>query len=287
MDVVKQIFSSVFSQFINSSSSQGLSLLVTQQGGIFHTFNKGVYLLFQFFIVAGFFLVLFRKGIEKFGKVYMTFSFVCLLIALACIGVPYFSNALNASRLYLITLFFVAPFAILGCTVLFESFGKLFKIKLSSKVALAVIALLLAVFLLFNSGFVYQVTNDAPTAASLNSSLDYPRYSSGEIDAAQWVSTQTDPPSSNLTVYGDDYGYLLLLQFNFWNSNTFWGQTSYLQPGSFIFLRGENIKGSVMSSDQDYPLYESFQNSSFAMFLNSTYADKVYDGSAQVYYLPA
>jgi uncharacterized membrane protein len=285
IDIVNHIFSSFLVQFINPDASQGLAILVTQQGLFFHLLNKGLFLLFQFFIVAGFFWAVLHERFTKFSREYLTFSFVCLVVALACVAVPYFSDALNASRLYLITLFFLAPFAILGFLVLLEKVSNLMKLKVTSKIGLMFLSALLALFLLFNSGFVYEVTQDNPTSMSLNNSLDYPRFSDAEVEAARWMAFQSSQYPFNVTVYADFYGRTILSEFTFWNLDTFWGDTERLPPHSFVFLRKENLNGTIMTAYVEYPDSEPFENSVFATSA-LTQSIQIYDdGDAQGYWL--
>src|SRR2546429_4172105 len=83
---------------------------------------------------------------------------------------PYFAGALNATRLYHIALFFLAPLCVTGVTF----FSKLWTRKLrasstpvhvrrgAQRAPTIAVGLLLVGYFLFTSGFVFQVTGDVP-----------------------------------------------------------------------------------------------------------------------------
>ena len=150
-----------------------------------------------------------------------------------------------------------------------------------------VVGLLLALFLLFNSGFIYEVTKNNPTAMALDNGIDYPRFSDGEVLAAKWIAHDISNGPTNVTVYGDEYGRLLLSELDFWQVKTFWGDTDQVANSSvvYIYLRAVNVKGEVMASWSNQT-YINIQNSSFAQIVRN--AVLVYEppsGDAQVYRL--
>jgi uncharacterized membrane protein len=284
--VLNNIFGSSSGGLFNPSTSQGLSQIANLPILPLHQANEILYLALQLFIIVGFAILIFRAQVSNLSRTYMAFAFVSLIIALACISLPYFSNALNASRLYLFTLIFLAPLSIIGGSFLIQALGKTMKIKVNSKTALKIVAGLLGLFLLFNSGFVYEVTKNDPTMMALNNSVDYPRFSNGEVQAAQWIANQVGTESANVSVYGDIYGSLLLSEF-FGHVETFWSFTNSVANNSiiYIYFRSVNVKGEVMST---YPSgsYVNIQNSSFGRIVAQ--AVKVYEsssGDAQVYRL--
>lgn len=280
--LISHILSTISTEFFNPRAVQGLSLLVSGAVSPLHDVNWVLYVMLQLFIVIGFIASILRNGI-KFTKEYVVFSFVSLIVALACVTVPYFASALNTSRLYQITLFFLAPFCVIGGITLLGAFGKMLrttKISPISEGPLKIVSILLAVFLLFNSGFIYEMAKDHPASMSLNSTVDYPRFSDSEVRAAVWMTNL----SGTSTLWGDAYGRNLLFEFAFWRVQTFWGNTTERPYDAYIYFRSRNVKGEVMWSEETYPgNYTSIQNSPF---FNVTLgmAAKVYDdGGAQVY----
>jgi len=287
-EVLSNISNATSTGFFNPSTSQGLSLVASSASTPLHAVNQVLYLLLELFIIVGFATLIVRARVGNFSRTYICFAFVSLIIAFACISVPYFSDALNASRLYLFTLIFLAPLGIIGGGFLIQILGKIFRIKIKSKIAIKIMAGLLGLFLLFNSGFMYEVTKDDPTMMALNNTIDYPRFSDGEVQAAKWIANQvkTEPVNTTVTVYGDIYGSLLLKEF-LWDVKTFWGDTTNVADNAtvYIYFRSVNVKGQVMAS---WPIssYVNIQNCSFGNIVAR--AVKVYDspsGDAEVYRL--
>lgn len=280
------IANSILTEFFNPAAAQGLSLLVTVPVSPLHEVNWILYLFFVFSIIIGFLAVVSKNRRMKFGNEYLAFSFASLVVAAACVGVPFFASALNTSRLFQITLFFLAPFCIVGGIALFNELAKALKVRNNGNVAensLKVLSVFLVVFLLFNSGFVYEVTRDHPTSISLNSSVDGPRFSDAEVHAAVWMTNL----SGNTAVWGDAYGHQLLLEFAFWKVQTFWGNTKEVSLDAYIYFRSQNVKGKVMWSEDTYPNnYTSIQDTPFFNNILDI-SNKIYDdGASQIYRPP-
>jgi uncharacterized membrane protein len=281
-NIGNNIANTIFTEFFNPKAAQGLSLLVTETVSPLHEVNKALYLFFEFSIVIGFFAVVSRNRKMKFSREYLAFSLASLVVAFAGIGVPYFASALNTSRLFQITLFFLAPFCVIGGVAVFNGLGKVLRVNHGSNVAessLKILSIFLLVFLLFNSGFIYETTKNNPTSMSLSSSVDYPRFSDSEVQAAKWIANS----SGNSPLYGDAYGSQLLFEFAFWRVATFWGETKEIPPGVYVYLRTQNARGRIMWSEKTYTLnYTDIQDSTLGEVLNKT--DKIYDnGGAEIY----
>ncbi len=103
---------------------------------------------------------------------------------------PFFSSALNTTRLYQITLIFLAPFFVIGVLEAFRFLRRFLRrtdLDLSGETATRAIAAFLCIFVLFNTGFVYSALGDEPTSIALDDRIDYPRFNSQEIAGALWL----------------------------------------------------------------------------------------------------
>jgi uncharacterized membrane protein len=284
------IVQSVFTQFLNPSTAQGLALITTATVSPLHELNKYLQLFSQLLIVIGVIAVLFHFTNAKFSKQFKLFSVVSLIVCFAGVSIPHFASSLNASRLYFITLFFLAPFCAIGLTTIFSIIPKLIRAKFPSIVkhisdvdmanfASKLFSLFLMVLLLFSSGFVYEILHDNPTAISLSNSVDYPRFNNQEVAGAMWLVDNTksmiDP-----RLYADFYGEQLLYRFAPTNVYAFWGNSANIS-GS-IFFRSLNVNGLVIKSNESPFIYENLQNSIlYASILNK---NKIYDnGGSQIY----
>ena len=185
----------------------------------------------------------------KFGKEYKAFAIINLAYNFAGIAVPYFASSLNTTRLYQITLFFLAPFFVIGGIATFNRINKLLGVRLvkdSMKMSFKLLSLFLAISLLFNSGFIYEVANDTPISISLDKTMDYPRFNDKEVYAAQWVSDTID---SN-PIYADYYGVLLFKEFEYERVKYFFSETQELSSESYIYFRNINLKSLMLEKNK-------------------------------------
>ena len=133
LGIGNQISSNIFTGFLDPNAAQGLAIIQQQTATPLHNVGKIIQLISQFFIFIGLLTLFFKKDKMKFNLEYSVFSFVCLLILVAAIAVPFFASALNTSRLYQITLIFLAPFCILGILSILNGLNTLLKRKWKQK----------------------------------------------------------------------------------------------------------------------------------------------------------
>ena len=240
------IVSSIFTEFLSTEAVQGAEFIARETVSPLHAVHKHLHLVTQFLITVGIVSLIVNKK-PKFEKEYAAFSVICFGILLGCLTVPYFASALNTTRIYQITLFFLAPFCVIGGISIFEILNKKIKAKMSwaSKNALKVLSVLFAIFLLFNSGWVYEVAKDHPQSVSLSNYMDHMVSNEREAIGAQWLSRFTDAES---IIYGDlitryilsdwfhtDKLYRRLYQFSQRNIGR-------IEKNAYIYLRTWNIK---------------------------------------------
>lgn len=118
-----------------------------------------------------------------------------------CIFIPNFSRIINMTRFYHLSLFFLAPLLIVGLEAIFRS-----RMRHAASV-------LLGIYLLFTSGFIYEVTQSEviervnlpySSAFSADRTGLVGIYTENDIDAAKWISEQ------NYKVAGDVNAILLI-----------------------------------------------------------------------------
>ncbi len=115
---------------------------------------------------------------------------------------PLLKTDYNLPRLWLQALIIFSPLVVFGGIKLLTKFPK-FKFQL--------IAILVAVFLLYSSGVIPYVTTGTASAMFSNNSNDYYLYytTKGEVLAAQWLGSQ----HTNLPIYSDQLASLKLLAY--------------------------------------------------------------------------
>jgi uncharacterized membrane protein len=239
--------SSIFIEFLSPEAAQGLNIITTKTVSPLHSVAKYLHLLSLFFIAVGIITLILKCRDMKFEREYVAFSLVAFGICLGGIALPYFASALNTSRLYQITLIFLAPFCVIGGITVFRMLSRVVRASWTNesvKSSLKVLSLFFAIFLLFNSGWVYEVTKDNPTSKSLSNYMDNTCCNEKEAFGAKWLSANTD---SNSIVYGDEYGRLLLgTWFHLENVNRkrtrFPMDFKKIREDAYIFLRSWNIE---------------------------------------------
>jgi uncharacterized membrane protein len=274
----------------NPMNTQGLGIILSSPGfGWVSIVKKVLFLTTTCFMTVGFFAYVLTRIGTKFVREYTALSSVSLLILFFCVAVPNFSNQLNTSRMFQIATLFLAPFCIIGGTFILRwtiSALRPLKCKISnaswggySKVW----AIFLVAFLLFNSEWVTCVVTNNISTISLNSKMDYPKFTDGEVQGARWLSNKA---SKSSTLFGDAIGQNLLTEFSFWQVNlpnrVFWANTDYLPESSFIFFRILNVRQNLVL-DQPSNEYVNLEQSTF---YNSTIvnSNKLYDnGDSQIY----
>jgi uncharacterized membrane protein len=164
----------------------------------------------EFFILFGFVFTARRVWRSKFAlslsNSYFVLSSGALMILMMCIIVPAFAGTLNMARFYHITLFFLAPFFVVGSVGLTSLVVK-HKTELTVSLLLAT---LIASYFLFQTGFVYEVVKEEPTSFALSGyRMDrtiwsqYGYLEEVNVVGAQWVHAHVD--SNNLQLFADSY----------------------------------------------------------------------------------
>jgi len=281
--IADHIISTLFAQFLNPDAAEGLKLILMKGTSPLREVNKIFYILPLFFIVVGIFTSSLNVINMKFGKEYKAFALVNLTLCLAGIAIPYFASSLNTARLYHITLFFLAPFCVIGGIATFNRIKKVFGARLSEenmKASLKWLSVFFAIFLLFTSGFIYEVAKDNPIPFSLDKNRDYPRFNYKEVHAAKWLVDVTD----SYPIYADQFGRLVLYEFVFLRVRTFLSETKELPSGAYIYFRSSNLKGFMVERKEKVYLDIDLPNS---IFYNKVIIKKnrIYDnGGSKIYH---
>ena len=281
------IVSSIFTDFLNPQAAEGIKLITMKTVSPLHGVTKYLHLLSQFFIAIGILTLLLKHKEMKFEEEYAAFSYVNFVICFAGVVVPFFASSLNTSRLYHITLIFLAPFCVIGGMTFFGMVNRVVKKSWADQIvrsSLRVLSVFFAVFLLFNSGWVYEVAKDNPGSISLNSTIDYPRFNEQEILTGYWLK---DRKNVKIDVYSDDYRSLLL-----WcalgEKHAFRGDdeiTTWIPNNVYIFLGRENAKNEkiILITPTEKRKSVDLQNLTLSNTLLNM--NRIYNnGDAHVYY---
>lgn len=141
-------------------------------------------------------------------SLYFILSSLNMVTLLMCIILPSFANTLNMTRFYHITLIILAPLFVIGSLNFQQRFINIFTRYKNDKTYFALINIFIIILFLFQSGFVYEITNEDSYSIPLSKyRMGIRPYLDGsmitEYDAygAEWLSNNI--AISNKTIYSD------------------------------------------------------------------------------------
>lgn len=236
--IVDLISSSIWTDLFNPWNSQPLEILLAKPISPFYAITKYLHLTSQIFILLGFIILFLKQEKFGFGKEYTAFSLVNLVIWFVSIISSYFARTINTSRLYQITLIFLAPFCIIGGITVFKAVTRAIGIpQIDIKSSFKILSVFLSILLLFNSQFVFVVVKDRTTSISLNSRYDSVRFNDREVFAANWwYRTKVDQ-----VVYADRYRSFLLGRFEWEQARPITMDAGKIPENSYLYLGTINI----------------------------------------------
>jgi uncharacterized membrane protein len=256
------IASSIYIEFLNPEASQALAILTRETISPLHKISTILYYVSQFFILIGItelvISVLKREEI-KFDKEFVAFSIMSFGVFLACVFVPHFTH-MNIHRMYHTLMFFLAPFCVIGGITVFRVLSRIVRVSWTEqrkKSSLKVLSVFLVIFLLFNSGFVYEVAKDQPGSISLSqesvkeegdakakNAFYAAYYLHGDIAGVKWISKNRDEESK---VYADFTRKTLVFRsYGMMPGERVLTNTTKVQEGSYIYLGYPNVHYGLM-----------------------------------------
>jgi uncharacterized membrane protein len=239
----KQIIGSLSTDFLNPDASQGLKLVTAQSApGFLHDINKAMNYFNQIYIIIGGIVLLLKFRAIKFEPEYISFAELNLGICFVGLTVPYFASALNMSRLYQMTLIFLAPICVIGGMEFIRSIIKLAGISWTDRqmaISVKILSIYFAIFLLYQSGIVFGLTEDISDPLLVyNSSIDFPRFNDREVSGATWLNNIR----GNQTIFADSYRSLLLSSFARDKLAPSKFDASYVYLGTFNIMYGSMVE---------------------------------------------
>ena len=292
-----KIATGFISEFFRPGASEALSILMTVASPL-REVNKYLQLFLQFLIAIGIFNLLIHWKRQEFDEEYSAFALGSFALAAAAIVVPYLSGALNTERLYHITLIFLAPFCVIGAIVMYRLLSKK---RGEPWFVLKFMSLLLAVFLVFNTGFVYEMAQNNENSISLsqNSIIEhgnaeekvvfYANYSPDQdVLSAEWISKYTSGDSEIYATFTNAGGAYPLQSYGMISQERMYPltpSTQDMQKLSYVYLQTVNVVdhlGMVVQQQGNEPL-QSFNMEEISPLLSK--ADKIYsNGSSDLLY---
>lgn len=274
------IASNIFTELLNFEAAQG-TVMILHDFSPLHEITKYLYIISQLLIVIGFFTIILKPRQTGFTREHRAFSIANFSLCLFSLFLPYFSSALNTTRLFHITLFFLAPLCVEGAVSFFGPLNKVIgkkKQQIDKEVSLKMFSVFLMIFLLFTSGLVYELGGEKSISIALNSTFDFPRYNDKEAYGAKWIANTND----NARVYADAYGIWFLSELMPMAKT---GVLTDTVRGGYLYLREINVKTNQITciKREGTLSSKSYQDlSDFTLQANKIYSN----GGSQVYYYP-
>jgi len=287
------IASSIFTGFLNPEAAQGLALVTGETVSPLHSVTKYLHLISQFFIFVGLITLVLKRKEMKFGREYEAFSLINFVICFAAIGVPYFASSLNTTRLYQITLIFLAPFSVIGGITVFRMANRVVRASWTEqhvRSSLKVLSVFFAIFLLFNSGFIYEVVKDHPESISLSQewikkhgdakakASFYNCYiPEQDVFGARWLSKNRGDATK---IYADYSTYGSVLQSYGMLPRKYRHQllitTTEIETGSYIFMSYVNVIYNLCHQ-------RTFEKGKVSLIYNTTEIERLLKENCKVY----
>lgn len=292
VDIGRQLYSNLSDIFIRETRDPSVLMAIGLASPQAVSVQKNIFLAIQYitqvFIVVGGIRLLFSLRKTKFQPVFIAMTLVSGLLLVMCIILPFFSGFFNISRIYHVTLFLLAFFCILGGVTILQGLRRLVPTRVSrtlnDTVYLRIIAVLILIpYLLFFTGFIYEVTGDTQTSISLApENFSYTITREQDIIAARWLSEK----NSRATIKCDDHAHKILSAYGFFPKSQlviFNPQDIEKTEVNFVFLsRGNAMQDEILvyyETDKEYKSQRvSLENETLFQQDN-----KIYDNGSSVY----
>ena len=249
-------------ELLSPEASETLRILLSVPTSILHQAAKVLHHVTQFFIVLGVFDLLFtRKYTNGFNREYSAFSVSYFTLYFVVIAFPY--TGFGTTRVYHLSLIFLAPFCIIGAVLASRIISRiLMKYWTDQRLrnTFRFLSLFLALFLLFNSGWIYEIAKDHPGSISLSQEW-IKRYGSVEekinfygalpgeqsIFGAKWLSLHK---SDETKIYADlsSRNHLLTSYGMTPRKDMIVLSSSSKIMHSYVYLRDLNVAESIIET---------------------------------------
>jgi uncharacterized membrane protein len=255
------VASSIYTDLLNPESVEGLEMMLVQPApGLLHEVYRVINYLNQVFIIIGVLVLLLKYRELKFETEYAAFSMINLFILFAGIAVP-FLTAMNMARSYHLALIFLAPFCVIGGITVFRMISRVAKVSWtdeSVKRSLKILSVYFVIFLLYSSGFVYQVAEGQSGSISIgqeeikehgNIKIKGSFYNcyvpEQNVFGARWLSENRDTTSK---VYVDRGYAPVYISYGMIgrNERCILSNTTTVPANEYIYLRYFNVNYGLM-----------------------------------------
>jgi uncharacterized membrane protein len=192
----KNTLQHVITGFLDMFNTEAAFILTQSSPNAIHLINRIVYYMILFFTAVGAFRLLPGRN-KKLLIEYQAFAFGSYALLAASIIVPFFSQSLSVQRVFHLSIMVLAPFTILGFEDTIRIVVRLIRfsnhdiLHSFSKISMS---LLLALFFLFESGFIFEVVHD-PWVNSLPMNLGHIERNTRDIEIESKIALRNMCPT--------------------------------------------------------------------------------------------
>jgi len=272
----------------NPSYAQGVEYVVKEKS-MMHQVTTYLYLFSMFFIAVSIISILYHTIIGKLqrkGDFHLTYYQALCVSAFVIFGVASIStlsSALNVTRFYQLSSFILAPHFIEGLKI----FSKMISKGYLKSVCISKIAtLFLMVFLLFNTGYMYEVSRfiglkEESFSGALNPSMDRSTPSHSDLVAINWIKEYA--PLDNFVVGSDLFGRTFLRAHLPNSIITNLGKVYQIKP-SLLFIRKRSHEHGLL--DLWYIHLVQFRGYiPVVRFVAGKCLNKIFDSGSLIYFV--
>jgi uncharacterized membrane protein len=209
-------------EFANlGSRSEGvlIGLGLASSPTLLNTVSRIIAYVIEIFIVLGFLALVTKQTKLGFNRNYIAFAWVSMSLLAASILLPGFSDTLRVERFFHISLFFLAPFCVIGAEYLYGVLTDLssnWKFKLHQKLGRKMrrkpaiyLCAILVLYLLFQTNFLYEIAGSESWSIPLSKQrldpiLLYTNYAyieGSDVAGTKWLVNNID--FNHTTLYAD------------------------------------------------------------------------------------
>jgi uncharacterized membrane protein len=292
VDIGGHIASSISAGFLNPEAAEGLEMLTAQAApGLLHEVNRVILYLNQIFIVIGGIVLLLKHRELKFESEYTAFSILALGILFAGVSVPFFASSLNMTRLYQITVIFLAPFCIIGGITILRAMSRVVRASWTDqrvRSSLKVLSVYLVIFMLYQTAFIWEITDDNPYSISLSQdklSAFHRLIHEQEMTGAEWLAVHRD---NSISVYADrtTHAAAALWAYGFIPKGQVigvHGEPKEIKENSYVYLSYVNVEwDALFILESGKYMLCSMHNSTYFQLVHNN-KNKIYDNGGNIY----
>lgn len=279
------IYRTFYIDFFNPAARSATVLRglgVAEAVSLGHQVGRIFFYLTEFLVVIGFVQMVFKKNPVPFSRKYTWFSFLFVAILGMTIILPNLAGSFRMERFYHVAILIIAPLVILGG----ETLSRLLFKQKNSALALSLVLLVLIPNFLFETGFIYEVTNDVsyylPFGMQKVKGIQRLVFLEQEVLSAKWLSKYINV--SRKVVYADSPSALQVLtsygRLTTENTPFLYNTTESLENRAYVYLRQENLLDDTMVTER--LLWNTSNISSLLDNQNKIYSN----GASEILWVP-